>query len=361
MLHLVEAGPGRPSGAPLTAIDTSNRLAAVQRYEILDTPPEAAFDRITALAADLFDAPIAIIGLRDRDRLWFKSHHGLAATALRLGHDDTLASIMELRIRRDFNVGFFVGAPLRTPDGHDLGLLCVMDRQPRRVDEQRRLWLEALADIVVDHLELRLAGIRAAARAALMAREVDHRAMNNLQFVANLLHLQRRLVGTEAAGQLATAENRVLAVARVHQSLAADEAAERVDALAYLRRLCDELSTALGAPISVEGPEARIPTTQILPIGLIVNELSTNATKHGAGRVTVVFRPGPGEQHELCVLDEGAGLPKGFTVDQPGGKGIGMKVVAALAKQLAGRLSTHANPAGRGTCISVLFPRVVAN
>jgi hypothetical protein len=92
-------------------------------------------------------------------------------------------------------------------------------------------------------------------------------------------------------------------------------------------------SRRLLAPTSlVEGSEASIPTTQVLPIGLIVNELVTNAKKHGAEPVTVIFRAGPASQHELCVLDEGTGLPEGFTVGQPG-----------------------------GTCISVLFLRVVAD
>jgi two-component sensor histidine kinase len=354
MLHLVEPSPGHPSGTLVSTI--ADRQTAVHRYEILDTPPEAAFDRITALAADLFDAPISIIGLRDRDRLWFKSHHGLDATELGLSHDDTSASVTELRIRRKFNLGFFVGVPLHTSDGHDLGSLCVMDRPPRRVDEQRRRHLKALADFVVDHLELRRARVRATARAALMAREFDHRAMNSLQFVASLLHLQSRLVGTEAAGQLTAAENRVLAAARVHQSFAADEAADLVNVLAYLGQLCSDLSTVLGAHITVAGSEGGVPTTQILAIGVIVNELVTNAKKHGAGPVTVTFRSGAAGRYELCVLEEGEGLPDGFTVDQHRVNGIGMKVVTALVKQLAGRLSAHANPAGQGACFSVLFP-----
>ena len=74
MLHLVDSGTS-PT-VPRTD-DDAHRLAHVRRYEILDTPPEVAFDRITALAADLFNAPIAIISFLDRDRLWFKSHHGL--------------------------------------------------------------------------------------------------------------------------------------------------------------------------------------------------------------------------------------------------------------------------------------------
>ena len=55
----------------------AERLAAVRRYDILDSPPDGAFDRITTLAARRFGVPIAIISIVDEDRIWFKSHHGL--------------------------------------------------------------------------------------------------------------------------------------------------------------------------------------------------------------------------------------------------------------------------------------------
>ena len=55
------------------------RMAAVRRYDILDTPPDGAFDRITAIAARRFDVPISIISIVDEDRIWFKSHHGINA------------------------------------------------------------------------------------------------------------------------------------------------------------------------------------------------------------------------------------------------------------------------------------------
>ena len=60
--------------------DEAARLAVVRRYDMLDTPPDGAFDRITALAARLFDVPISIISIVDHDRIWFKSHHGIDAT-----------------------------------------------------------------------------------------------------------------------------------------------------------------------------------------------------------------------------------------------------------------------------------------
>jgi hypothetical protein len=57
--------------------DEALRLAALRRYEILDTPPDGSFDRVAAIAADLFSVPIAIVSLVDEDRIWFKSRHGL--------------------------------------------------------------------------------------------------------------------------------------------------------------------------------------------------------------------------------------------------------------------------------------------
>jgi two-component sensor histidine kinase len=355
MLHQVrsDTGEGHEKAAP--PIDAPDPAAMVRHYNVLGTPPEAAFDRITSLAASLFDAPIAIISFFDRDRLWFKSHHGLDATGISWG-PDTSASAMELRIRREFDVGFFVGVPLRTPDGHDLGTLCVIDHRFREAGPHQVGQLRILGDIVVDLLEQRLAKLLAFARATLKSSEVDHRTMNSLQFVASLLNLQSRTVGPEASRQLMTAANRVLAVARVHRNFSVDEIADHIPVLAYLRRICDELVVILGVPISVEGIEATVPKDQIMAIGLILNELATNATKHAEGAIKVSFLPGPDKRHELCVSDLGPGLPETFSVDHPKAEGLGIKVIKALVKQLQGELTAGANPAGRGASFKVIFP-----
>lgn len=338
-----------------------HRLELLKRYEILDTPPEAAFDRITALAADLFNAPIAIISFLDGHRLWFKSHHGLDSSEVRWG-PEAAVSTMETLIRGEFGLGFFVSAPLITHDGHDLGALCVIDHQPRAADERQLRHLATLAALVTDRMELRLTARNAAARADILASEIDHRAMNSLQLVASLLNLQSRVTqAPETAQQLMIASNRVLAVARVHRNFSADESIDRVLLLAYLRRLCAELAEVLDVAIEVEGTEASVPTTQVLAIGLIVNELATNAKKHGAGPIKITFTSGVARSdaaghHELCILDQGDGLPEGFAVNRLKGNGLGIKVVAVLVEQLEGRLSAGANPAGRGACFTITFP-----
>ncbi len=85
MLHLVELTPGSPNNDPETQPDAragieAARLDATERYGILDTVPEPAFDHITALAADIFSVPIAILGFIGTNHVFFKSHHGLDAT-----------------------------------------------------------------------------------------------------------------------------------------------------------------------------------------------------------------------------------------------------------------------------------------
>jgi two-component sensor histidine kinase len=393
MFHLVKPAEGYGldiliSTTVATTDEERLRLAALWRYEILDTPPDAACDRITALAADLFNVPISIIGFADRDRIWFKSHHGLDATETGRdveGHaprnakgsatamprsgprpvvgaagdarSADLRSIAAPPVAGQTGRRYCMAVPLRTGDGYDLGTLCVMDLKPIPVNARRTRQLESLAAIVMDQLEVRLASRRAAAQAVTMAGENDHRTMNSLQFVASLLNLQSRAVhSAEAAGQLTIAANRVSAVARVHRTFAAEPNAERLPVLAYLRRLCGELSDILETAVEIDGLEAGIPTEQILALGLITNELVTNAKKHGSGPIKVIFRTSGLGQYELCVLDDGPGLPESFAPDRHARGSLGMKLVALLVSQLQGRLSAGTNPAGRGACFKVTFP-----
>ena len=114
--------------------------------------------------------------------------------------------------------------------------------------------------------------------------------MNSLQFVSALLRMQEKTGGSSVAQQLEMAANRVAAVARVHRHFHLEDDTANVGALTYLRRLCDDLSGILGVPVEVDGDDGSLPTTAIQPVGLIVNELVTNATKHGAGKVTVIYK-----------------------------------------------------------------------
>jgi GAF domain-containing protein len=146
---------------------------AVRRYDILDTPPDGAFDRVTILAARLFRVPIAIISIVDRDRIWFKSHHGTEVdqierepglyTSAVMQTDAFVGSTESLDLQvlagplvaGESGFGFYAAAPLTSPDGFNLGTLCVIDRQPRTLTDQEIATLTDLAAIVIDELELR--------------------------------------------------------------------------------------------------------------------------------------------------------------------------------------------------------------
>lgn len=351
----------------------AERIAAVRRYDILDSPPDGAFDRLTALAARRFGVPIAIISIVDEDRIWFKSHHGLpveqidrepglCASAIL---SDTPYLVEDARtdprslanplVAGDFGLRFYAAVPLLTSDGHSLGTLCVIDKEPRTIDSEQVDDLKDLASVVMDQLELRLSARTAVGRASLMAKEIDHRVMNSLQFVSGLLAMQSRSPGVgEAAAHLELAANRVAAVAQVHRHFYAD-AADEVSCVAFLRRLCDDLAAILGRKIIVDGDEEMILATSVQPIGLITNELVTNAAKHGSGKIDVIFRASV-DMNELIVCDEGSGLPPDFD-PHSASAGLGMRVITTLAGQLRGTLDAGQRSAGGGACITVRFPR----
>jgi len=350
----------------------TQRLRAVRRYNILDTPPDGAFDRVTALAARRFGTPISIISIVDHDRIWFKSRHGLPDVE-QIGRDPGLCasailstdpyilpdakvdprSLANPLVAGEFGLRFYAGVPLRTTDGHNLGTLCVIDRAPRPIDSAQIDDLKDLASLVMDQLELRLSALTALSQAQLMAREIDHRISNSLHFVAALLNMQSNSLDPNdtAASHLQAAANRVAAVAQVHRHFSSETAAQ-VSCIAFLRRLCAELSNILDRSVEVRGDDGNEPTSHIQPIGLIVNELVTNAAKHGAGRIEVTYRV-RGDVRELRVCDEGKGLPPGF--DPGESKGLGMQVVTSLAKQLGGDVTAGTGPGGRGACYTVFF------
>ena len=354
-------------------LDEAERMSAVRRYDILDTPPDGTFDRITSLAARRFDVPISIISIVDNDRIWFKSHHGvpvkqigrdpgLCASAILTPNPHILEdaskdvrSLANPLVASDFGLRFYAGVPLRTSDGFNLGTLCVIDKKPRPIDKKQIDDLNDLASVVMDQMELRISARQAVSSAEMMAREIDHRVMNSLQFISAMLAMQGRSPGlTDTASQLQIASERVAAVARVHRHFYMGHASESISCLDYIRRLCADLSAILGTPIEVHGDDGKIPTTLVQPIGLLVNELVTNAAKHGAGKITVAYR-GEAGQRSLLVCDRGKGLPPDFDPDTSR-TGLGMKVIGILAKQLKGSLVARPNPEGRGSCFKVTFP-----
>jgi two-component system, cell cycle sensor histidine kinase and response regulator CckA len=151
------------------------RLAALRRYEVLDTPPEDAFDDFTRAASVICGAPISLVTLVDEARQWFKSNIGMQIDESPrdisfCGHaicGTELFEVPDARKDERFsnnpfvtgspNIRFYAGAPLIMSDGQRLGTLCVIDTRPRTLSSKQREALAGLARRVMDHLEVRLA------------------------------------------------------------------------------------------------------------------------------------------------------------------------------------------------------------
>lgn len=165
------AAVDEPSGA-LAA--EQQRLAALHRYEILDTPPEPAFDDLARLAAIVCDVPVAMVSFVGADRQWAKALVGPGSTHLPRGLSFCTHAIVapqqvlevpdatrdqrfvhSTQVSGPNGIRFYAGAPLVTPSGQAIGTLAVQDQRPRQLEEHQRQALAILARQVIDQLERR--------------------------------------------------------------------------------------------------------------------------------------------------------------------------------------------------------------
>jgi len=169
------------------------RLSTLKAYYVLDTEPELEFDNLTRMAAQQCDTPVALISLVDESRQWCKSRFGFE---VRDAPRETsfcseaikYFSILEIPdtesdarfrnnplVTQSPNIRFYAGVPLTTPEGHNVGTLCVLDKQPRKLTDLQITALEALAHNVVVQFELRRALMESENARKTLAAEIEQR------------------------------------------------------------------------------------------------------------------------------------------------------------------------------------------
>ena len=194
---------------------------------------------------------------------------------------------------------------------------------------------------------------------AVFSQESDHRLLNGLQMIMSLLSLQSRASeNAEVASRLAGAADRIATIGRIHRRLHSFDGVQTFALKQYLEDLCRDFSVILSTErperlIVVEGIEVTLPAVTAVPLGFIASELITNAAKYGTGRITVSLEANPVNGYALSVSNDGPGLPEGF--DPAAGKGLGMRIIRSLVKQIGGELRFGRSDRNQGAQFTVLF------
>ncbi|WP_338763082.1 PAS domain-containing protein [Bernardetia sp. ABR2-2B] len=147
------------------------RLNILKKYQIIDTPSDSAFDKITKFATQLFNAPISLISLVDEDRVWFKSVEGLDLTEIPKEKgfcgsvilSDDIFEIQDISkqptnsqnasICKELGLRFYASVPLKVEGKYNLGTLCILDKKPRVLTEKEKETLKSLAGLAIEQLE----------------------------------------------------------------------------------------------------------------------------------------------------------------------------------------------------------------
>ena len=264
--------------------------------------------------------------------------------------------LVEHGIRRAMNV-------ILQGDGAPYGVLEVDSRSEGEFSQHDIAFLQGAANILGMAIERQRYERRLKAaidRHQILLKEITHRVKNSLQVVTSMLHLQASASDDAAvAKHLDEASSRVSAVGRAYERLAYDENVEKIALDAYLKDVCaDAIRSSSRCRLDYTADSTvRVDANRAIPIALIANELITNAAKHASpegsppGRVEVSLSEMADATLLLSVSDNGPGLPVDF--DMAKSKGLGMRVVMALTKQLGGTITHHSGADGTDFVLSV--------
>jgi two-component sensor histidine kinase len=264
--------------------------------------------------------------------------------------------LVEHGIRRAMNV-------ILQGDGAPFGVLEVDSTSEGEFGEHDIAFLQGAANILgmaIEQQQYQRKLQVALDRHQVLLKEVNHRVKNSLQVVTAMLQLQANSVGDPALSErLNEASSRVNAVGRAYERLAYNADYENIELVEYLREIIGDLEpTVAPCKIQFEAPEEiQIAADRAILVGLIINELVSNAGKYAypdraGGLIWVRLFQSDKNSILVSVGDEGAGLPPGF--DPMTSKRLGTRLVNALSKQLGAELTRPITPIG--TNFTLLIP-----
>lgn len=385
-----------------------SRQQALDRYGILDTPPEETFDDIAQLVAFICDTPMATITFVDRDRQWFKSkvgverseserRHAFCAHAI---HETSVMIVNDATTDKRFcdnpfvtgesQIRFYAGAPLLSSDGFALGTLCVLDRQARTLTPAQISALERLARQVTANLELRLVNTKLRAMNesktrlfAILAHDLRAPFTPILGFSQLLKENIDILPATEVVSFAESIHRNAEHVFQFVQDLltwskhelgALNFKQERIlgreffaEILALFRGNAEQKEIVLSLEYS--GEEAFLADKNMF--ATVVRNLLSNALKftHRGGRVQLIVSVEKAKL-EFCLIDNGNGIAeedreKLFQVDshfttlgtaQEKGSGLGLPLCKDFVERHQGRIEVESE-VGVGTTFRVHIPQ----
>jgi len=263
--------------------------------------------------------------------------------------------LLEHGIRRAMNV-------ILQGEGSPYGVLEVDSQSEGEFGEHDIAFLQGAANILGMAIERQRyeRHLKAALdRHQVLLKEISHRVKNSLQIVSSMLHLQASTADDEGiTAQLADASSRVSAVGRAYERLAYDGDVENIDLRTYLQAVCaDAMNASCNCKLHFDGADGIwLYADRAISLALIVNELVTNAVKHAfpnghEGHIFVRLVRQDANTALVSVRDDGIGLPPDFDLSLS--KGLGMRIVAALAKQLGADISRPSQVEGNEFVVSV--------
>lgn len=328
------------------AVRESERLAALDSFNMLDSPRERDFDEIAELASRICGTPIAVVNLIAEARQFFKAEVGLGVRETPLDSSFCAKAILEEEFllvpdatkdpRFDCNplvtgepgLRFYAGALMRTAEGHAIGTVCVLDYQPRELSPLQQDTLKVLARQVMRQLELRKALKErddAQRQQAVLNAEIAHRMKNTLAMVQAIA--TQTLKGVSERDAVAAFSQRISAMGMAHDQLLQQDW-EAASLLSVVRPMIELHGD--GGRIVASGPDIELGPKATVSISLLLHELATNATKYGAlsaptGRVNLSWTVDDGGAEptlELIWVESG-----GPVVSEPTRRSFGSRLI----------------------------------